>query len=65
MKLRSLRRSREMTQAELARRVGVSTPYVCEIEKGLKTPSLETARALAGVFGVSIEEILSYVELPA
>jgi DNA-binding XRE family transcriptional regulator len=65
LKLRSLRRSREMTQAELARRSGLSIPTVCEIETGKTKPSLESARALAAVFDVSVEEAFSHVEVPA
>lgn len=65
MRLRALRRAREMTQAELARLAGISTPYVCEIEKGKVAPSLATARALARVLGVSIDEAFEYVEVPA
>ncbi len=54
-----------MTQAELGRRVGVSTPFICEIESGKAHPSLDTARKLAAVFDVTVEEAFDFVEVSA
>ena len=47
----------EMTQEELARRVGVSRQTVVAIEKGSYNPSVALALRLAGVFGVPVEEV--------
>ena len=60
----SLRRLRfehgEMTQAELAARVGISRQTVHAIEQNKYSPSLETAFKIALVFGVGIGDAFSY-----
>jgi putative transcriptional regulator len=65
LRLRQLRRAREMTQAELGRRVGLNRASICSIEKGTRQPSLEKARAIAAEFDLSIEDIFADVEVPA
>lgn len=45
--LKRLRLDANMTQAELAERVGVSLPMICQIERGSKTLSLPLAKAIA------------------
>lgn len=63
LKLRKLRRDREMTQEALAERVSVSKQHINEIERGKVNPSLDLARKLAGVFDVTIDDAFSYVEI--
>lgn len=65
IRLRQLRRAREMTQEDLGRRVGLNRASICSIEKGTRKPSLDKARAIAAEFGVSIEDIFADVEVPA
>ncbi len=50
----------EMTQAELAKRVGVTRQTVIAIEQGRYSPSLEVAFQMAEVFNVPIEEVFQY-----
>ena len=50
----------EMTQAELAGRVGVSRQTVVAIEQGRYSPSLEVAFRIAAVFGVPLEEVFAW-----
>jgi putative transcriptional regulator len=45
----------EMTQEELARRVGVSRQTVVAIEGGMYNPSVSLAIRIARVFGVPVE----------
>lgn len=52
----------EMTQAELAERIGVTRQTVIAIEKGRYSPSLEMAFAIARVFGVPVETAFGYDE---
>jgi molybdate-binding protein/DNA-binding XRE family transcriptional regulator len=52
-----LRRSRGWSQAELARRVGVSRAGVGAIEAGEVVPSVATALRLAAVLGATVEEL--------
>ena len=50
----------EMTQGELAGRVGVTRQTVNAIEQGKYSPSLEVAFKIAGVFGASLEDVFQY-----
>lgn len=60
-RLRELRfHSQEMTQAELARRVGVTRQTIIAIEQGKYSPSLEVAFQIAHVFKVPLEEAFRY-----
>ncbi|MEU9303407.1 helix-turn-helix transcriptional regulator [Streptomyces sp. NPDC048269] len=55
----------EMTQAELARRIGVSRQTVIAIEQGRYSPSLEMAFQIAQVFGVPLDSVFQYSATPA
>lgn len=50
----------EMTQAQLAEKVGVTRQTIVAIEKQSYSPSLELAFKLARAFGVGVEEVFSY-----
>ena len=50
----------EMTQQELADKVGVTRQTIVAIEHAKDTPSLELAFRIARVFNLSIEEVFSY-----
>lgn len=50
----------EMTQQELANRVGVTRQTIVAIEKGKYSPSLEAAFRIANVFGEPLESVFSY-----
>ncbi len=50
----------EMTQQELAERVGVTRQTIVAIEKGKYSPSLEAAFRIAHVFGVPLESVFRY-----
>ncbi len=52
----------EMTQAELADRVGMTRQSIVAIEKGAYSPSLEVAFKIARVFGVPLEAVFHYPE---
>jgi putative transcriptional regulator len=61
--IRTLRFNRgEMTQQELADRVGVTRQTVIAIEQGRYSPSLEAAFKIARAFGVPLEEVFQYPE---
>lgn len=53
----------EMTQAELARRVGVTRQTIIAIEQGKYSPSLEVAFKIARVFAVPLEAVFQYPEI--
>ena len=50
----------EMTQAQLAERVGVTRQTIIAIEQGRYSPSLEMAFQIARVFAASLEEVFQY-----
>ncbi|MFB7178552.1 helix-turn-helix transcriptional regulator [Streptomyces sp. NPDC056257] len=59
--IRALRFAKgEMTQAELARRIGVTRQTVIAIEQGRYSPSLEKAFQIARVFAVPLDAVFQY-----
>jgi putative transcriptional regulator len=50
----------EMTQAQLAERIGVTRQTVIAIEQGRYSPSLELAFQIARVFKVPLDEVFQY-----
>lgn len=50
----------EMTQAELAERIGVTRQTIIAIEQGRYSPSLEMAFQIARVFRVPLDEVFQY-----
>ena len=52
----------EMTQGELAKRIGVTRQTVNAIEGAKYSPTLELAFRIARVFGVPLESVFSFQE---
>ncbi len=50
----------EMTQQQLAEKVGVTRQTIVAIEQAKYSPSLELAFRIARVFGSPLEEVFSY-----
>ena len=50
----------EMTQEQLAEKVGVTRQTILAIESAKYSPSLELAFKIAQVFGVPLQEVFSY-----
>ena len=50
----------EMTQAELARKVGVTRQTVIAIEQGRYSPSLEMAFKIARAFKAPLDDVFQY-----
>lgn len=61
-KVRRLRESRDWSQAELARRAGVTKSAISTYELGIRTPSADVVCAFAKVFGVSADYLLGIAE---
>lgn len=66
--IRTMRKSRYMTQEDLARAIGQSPSSITMYETGRRAPDYETLEALADTFNVPISAIVSdgkdYVPLP-
>jgi len=59
-KIKELRLDKNLTQEELAERVGVTRQTIIAIEKGGYVPSLELAFKIARVFQKKIEQVFLY-----
>lgn len=56
-RLRSLRQTRKLTQADLAERAGVTDETVSRVERGAFEPALSTAIALAQALGTPLDAL--------
>jgi putative transcriptional regulator len=64
--IRSLRFANgEMTQADLADRVGVTRQTIIAIEQGRYSPSLEMAFQIARVFNMPLDDVFQYPDTNA
>jgi putative transcriptional regulator len=52
----------EMTQEELANRVGCTRQTIIALEQGKYVPSIELAFRIAKAFGVPLEEVFQFGE---
>lgn len=62
-KIVEFRREQNITQGDLADRVGVRRETIVRLERGQYNPSLKLAYDISMVFGVSIEELFQFVEI--
>ena len=54
MRVKELRQQAQLTQAQLAKRTGLATSSIADLEQGRREPSLSTALKLAQAFGVQV-----------
>jgi transcriptional regulator with XRE-family HTH domain len=57
-RLRELRHSRGMTQAELAQRARITVSYVWRLESGGAAPGIDLVDRLATAFGTTVADLL-------
>ena len=62
-KLRDLRKSKGLTQEQLAEAIFVSRTAVSKWESGRGVPNIESLKALSEFFSVSLDSLLSGEEL--
>ena len=58
-RIRAFRKQAGMTQAQLADKADMNASYVSQIERGIKSPTIETLESLAIGLGVSFEVLLA------
>lgn len=58
LRIRNCRKSLKLTQEELAEKIDVSSHYIYEIEKGLKTMSLGILKQISQTLQVSTDYII-------
>lgn len=59
-KIRTLRKNKKMTQAELAEALSVSSQSVSKWENGLSVPDISVLPAIARYFGITMDELFDY-----
>jgi len=59
-RIKELRARDNLTQMDLARKVGVRRETIVFLEKGKYNPSLKLAYDIARVFGMKIEEVFVF-----
>lgn len=60
--LRKLRTEKMLSQEELAFKANLHRTYISQLERGLKSPTLNTLYVLAEVLDVSLEEFVKRIE---
>ena len=58
LRIKTMRQSRRMTQADLAKAIDQSPSSITMYETGKRRPDFETLEALADVFNVSLSSIV-------
>ena len=61
--IRQLRKTRKLSQEELAEAVGTTRQTITSIEVGKYTASLPLAYKIARFFGLTIEEVFDFSDL--
>lgn len=62
--IRRRRRALELTLAEVARRAGLSTPFLSQIENGHSRPSMGSLQRIADALDTTAVQLLSTAEAP-
>ncbi|MFW5431168.1 MAG: helix-turn-helix transcriptional regulator [Methylophilaceae bacterium] len=60
--LKLIRRYHQLNQTELAEKLVISNSYLCEIEKGIKSPNMELLTKYSLVFKMPVSNILLFSE---
>lgn len=58
LNLREVREARNMSQEELARKIGVNQCHISDIERGRRKPSLDVLVKMADALGCSTDELI-------
>ncbi len=58
-RIRRLRKARKLTLEELARTTALSQPFLSQIERDIKNPSVETLSRICDALGVTLAEFFS------
>jgi transcriptional regulator with XRE-family HTH domain len=59
-RLRELRDKADLSLRELAKRIGISPPFISDIELGRRFPSEDILKKLARALNVSLEDLKQY-----
>ncbi|MFZ5766250.1 MAG: helix-turn-helix domain-containing protein [Thermodesulfobacteriota bacterium] len=56
--IRAWREHKQIKMSELAKKAGISSAYLSQIEKGRRNPTIDTLKAIAGELGIDIEMLI-------
>lgn len=59
MNLEKIRLEKGMTQASVADCVGLTSQAICNYEKGIREPGIDTLKALAKTLDCTVDELLA------
>lgn len=60
--LRKFRIQKGLSQEDLALKANLHRTYISQLERGLKSPTLNTMKLLAGVLEISLTEFVKAIE---
>ena len=63
LKIKLERVKRNISQEKLAELANLSRPTIGAIERGQKSPTFNTLEAIAGSFGINVQEICNFDNL--
>lgn len=58
-RIRDIRKANGQKLITIATETGLSQPFISEIERGVKVPSIETLKAIAKALGITLSEFFS------
>ena len=59
-RIAALRKTRKLTQAALAKKVGCSVDFISLVERGVNAPSVAGLEKFARVFRVEVRELFTF-----
>lgn len=60
LKLKEYRLKRNLTQTDMAKKLGVATSVISDYERGVFAPSLARTIDMANILGVTLDEFIQY-----
>lgn len=57
-KMRRLREEQGMSTVEVAEKTGRTNGFISKIERGLQEPGVQLLAMMAGIYGVTVDELL-------
>ncbi|MDY0210938.1 MAG: helix-turn-helix transcriptional regulator [Acholeplasma sp.] len=60
LNLKEIRKTKQISQTELAKKLGISSQAVQQFENGNRTPSLERAVEIAQALEVTLDELIEF-----
>lgn len=56
--IKNRREASNMSQRDLAEQVGIAQPFLCQVERGTKNPSLQVAAEIAKVLKCDLKDLV-------